>query len=76
MKQLIIIFFLSISAAAFAVPANKQHKKTARKSPAHAFDLKKIDLDVADLPRGVYYLHLGFGSKKDNQVDKIRILLN
>ena len=38
--------------------------------PAHAFDLKKIDLDVADLPRGIYYLHLGFGSKKDNQIEK------
>jgi hypothetical protein len=54
----------------------KQKKKDISIDPAHAFDLKKIDLDVADLPRGVYYLHLGFGSKKDNQVDKIRILLN
>jgi hypothetical protein len=33
MKQIFIIFYLSISAAAFAVPANKQHKKTARTSP-------------------------------------------
>ena len=54
----------------------KQKKKDISIDPAHAFDLKKIDLDVADLPRGVYYLHLGFGSKKDNQVDKIRIILN
>lgn len=33
MKQLFIIFFLSISTAAFAIPANKQNKKTARISP-------------------------------------------
>lgn len=54
----------------------KQKKKDISLDPVRAFDLKKIDLDVTDLPRGVYYLHLGFGSKKDNQVDKIRILLN
>jgi hypothetical protein len=54
----------------------KQKKKDILLDPAHAFDLKKIDLDVADLPRGIYYLHMGFGSKKDNQVEKIRILLN
>lgn len=33
MKQLFFIFYLSISAAAFAVPANKQHKKTDKTSP-------------------------------------------
>jgi secreted trypsin-like serine protease len=54
----------------------KQKKKDISIDPAHAFDLRKIDFDVADLPRGVYYLHLGFGSKKENQIDKIRILLN
>ena len=54
----------------------KQKKKDISIDTAHAFDLRKIEIDVADLPRGVYYLHLRFGSKKENQVDKIRILLN
>jgi hypothetical protein len=39
-------------------------------------DMERIDLDVKDLPRDIYYLHFTFGSDKDKQIDEIRILLN
>jgi hypothetical protein len=38
--------------------------------------VEKISFDVADLPRGVYYVHLTFGSSKEQKVDKVRIILN
>lgn len=54
----------------------KSKKKDILVDPTNSSDLKKIEIDVADLPRGVYYLHLIFDDKKNKQVDKIRILLN
>ena len=54
----------------------KEKKKEASKDISLAKELEKIDLDVKDLPRGVYYLHLTFGNSKDKQMDEIRILLN
>lgn len=36
----------------------------------------RLDIDVAKLPRGVYYLHLTFSKRKENQTDKVRILLD
>lgn len=38
--------------------------------------LGKIDLDVRDLPRGTYYLHLTFGANREKQIEQIRVILN
>lgn len=38
--------------------------------------MNRITLDVANLPRGVYYLHLTFPDRREEKVDKVRILLN
>lgn len=35
----------------------------------------QIELDVRDLPRGIYYLHINNSRRKDNQVDAIRMVL-
>jgi trypsin len=35
----------------------------------------KIDFDVSDLPRGVYYLSLKYGDKKGAKIETIKILL-
>ncbi len=36
---------------------------------------RKIDFDVADLPRGTYYLNMGFENKNGNKVEQTRIIL-
>ena len=50
--------------------------KTLTKANKEETLLKKGDssllMDVANLPRGLYYLHLTFG----NKVDKVRVILN
>ena len=35
----------------------------------------KIDFDVTDLPRGTYYLNMGFENKNGNKVEQTRIIL-
>ena len=35
----------------------------------------KIDFDVADLPRGVYYVQMTFSAKRQNQKETVRVLL-
>jgi Trypsin len=35
----------------------------------------KIDFDVTDLPRGTYYLYMGFENKNGNKVEQTRIIL-
>lgn len=51
--------------------------KTMKKADKEDNLLKKdecsVTMDVADLPRGTYYLHLTFGDKR---VEKVRIILN
>ena len=37
--------------------------------------LAKLDVDVSDLPRGTYYVHLTFGTNKEQRVEKVRIIL-
>jgi hypothetical protein len=36
----------------------------------------KLDVDVRDLPRGVYYFHLTSPKQKPGEVDRVRIVLN
>lgn len=36
---------------------------------------KKIDFDVSDLPRGTYYLNMGFENKNGSKVEQTRIIL-
>ncbi len=38
-------------------------------------DNKRIEFDVRDLPRGIYYLHVTNSRRKGQEVDKIRLLL-
>lgn len=35
----------------------------------------KIDFDVTDLPRGTYYLNMGFENKNGSKVEQTRIIL-
>jgi hypothetical protein len=54
----------------------KLKKAEGSKDPNVSKSLGKIDLDVRDLPRGTYYLHLTFGANREKQVEQIRVILN
>lgn len=54
----------------------KLKKAEGSKDSKISKSLGKIDLDVRDLPRGTYYLHLTFGEKKEKQIEQIRVILN
>ena len=54
----------------------KQKKKETNTKVSLVQDMEKIELDVKDLPRGIYYLHLTFGNNNDKHIEEIKILLN
>ena len=51
----------------------KTMKKPDKEDNVLKKDESSVTMDVLDLPRGTYYLHLTFGDKK---VEKVRIILN
>ena len=63
----------------FSEKTSKSVKAIKKAEGKEIIDLttgNKLGIDVAKLPRGVYYLHLTFPKRKENQTDKVRILLD
>jgi Trypsin len=51
----------------------KSMKKSDKEESILKKEDNKISMDVSDLPRGTYYLHLTFGDKR---IEKVKVILN
>jgi Secretion system C-terminal sorting domain len=57
------------------VVKQKNIKEIKEKQKNNSSSYSKIDFDVSDLPRGIYYISLKYGNIKDAKVETIKILL-